>query len=101
MSSGAIGCTSNGAMSATPSCSVQLAAMAAKSWNCAAGTIVHVTSWHDNTSANKYNPNPRNWVGYGQRTMDEMSFAWVSLFYIDDAEYEQRMNERMLKLIQG
>jgi hypothetical protein len=62
-----------------------------------AGTIIHVTSWHDNTAANKYNPNPRNWVGYGQRTIDEMSFAWVSLFYIDDAEYEQRMNERKLK----
>jgi hypothetical protein len=62
-----------------------------------AGTIIHVTAWHDNTSANKYNPNPRNWVGYGQRTIDEMSFAWVSLFYIDEAEYEQRMNERKQK----
>jgi hypothetical protein len=62
-----------------------------------AGTIIHVTSWHDNTAANKYNPNPRNWVGYGQRTIDEMSFAWVSLFYVDDAEYEQRINERKLK----
>lgn len=59
-----------------------------------AGTIIHVTSWHDNTAANKYNPNPRNWVGYGQRTIDEMSFAWVSLFYIDEAEYQQRMAAR-------
>jgi hypothetical protein len=62
-----------------------------------AGTIIHVTSWHDNTAANKYNPNPRNWVGYGQRTIDEMSFAWVSLFYIDDAEYQQRLDARKLK----
>ena len=30
-----------------------------------AGTIIHVIAWHDNTAANKYNPNPRNWVGYG------------------------------------
>ncbi len=59
-----------------------------------AGTIIHVTAWHDNTAANKYNPNPRNWVGYGQRTIDEMSFAWVSLFYIDEAEYQQRMAAR-------
>jgi hypothetical protein len=59
-----------------------------------AGTIIHITSWHDNTAANKYNPNPRNWVGYGQRTIDEMSFAWVSLFYIDEAEYQQRMAAR-------
>jgi hypothetical protein len=59
-----------------------------------AGTIIHVTSWHDNTPANKYNPNPRNWVGYGQRTIDEMSFAWVSLFYIDEADYQQRIAAR-------
>jgi len=59
-----------------------------------AGTIIHITAWHDNTPANKYNPNPRNWVGYGQRTIDEMSFAWVSLFYIDDAEYQQRVAAR-------
>jgi hypothetical protein len=59
-----------------------------------AGTIIHITAWHDNTANNKYNPNPRNWVGYGQRTIDEMSFAWVSLFYIDEADYQQRIEAR-------
>jgi len=59
-----------------------------------AGTVIHITAWHDNTSANKYNPNPRNWVGYGQRTIDEMSFAWVSLFYIGDEDYQQRIEAR-------
>jgi hypothetical protein len=59
-----------------------------------AGTIIHITAWHDNTAANKYNPNPRNWVGYGQRTIDEMSFAWVSLFYIEEADYQQRVAAR-------
>ena len=59
-----------------------------------AGTIIHITAWHDNTAANKYNPNPRNWVGYGQRTIDEMSFAWVSLFYIDEADSQQRAAAR-------
>jgi hypothetical protein len=59
-----------------------------------AGTVIHITGWHDNTTANKYNPNPRNWVGYGQRTIDEMSFAWVSLFYIDEAEYQERIKAR-------
>jgi hypothetical protein len=59
-----------------------------------AGTIIHITAWHDNTPANKYNPNPRNWVGYGQRTIDEMSFAWVSLYYIDETDYQQRVEAR-------
>lgn len=59
-----------------------------------AGTIIHVTTWHDNTDNNKHNPNPKNWVGYGQRTIDEMSFAWVSLFYLDEPEYQQRLLAR-------
>jgi hypothetical protein len=59
-----------------------------------AGTVIHVTTWHDNTDKNPYNPNPKNWVGQGQRTNDEMSFAWVSLFYLDDADYQQRVTER-------
>ena len=59
-----------------------------------AGTIIHVTTWHDNTDNNKFNPNPKNWVGSGQRTIDEMSFAWVSLFYLDEADYQQRLAAR-------
>lgn len=59
-----------------------------------AGTIIHVTTWHDNTDNNKFNPNPKNWVGSGQRTIDEMSFAWVSLFYLDEADYQRRLAAR-------
>ena len=59
-----------------------------------AGTVIHVTTWHDNSDNNKHNPDPKNWVGGGQRTVDEMSFAWVSLFYIDEADYQQRMDAR-------
>jgi hypothetical protein len=59
-----------------------------------AGTVIHITTWHDNTDNNKHNPNPKNWVGYGQRTIDEMSFAWVSLFYIDEADFQKRMQAR-------
>ena len=59
-----------------------------------AGTIVHITGWHDNTAANKWNPNPKNWVGGGARSIDEMSFAWVTLTYLDDDDYQQRVAER-------
>jgi hypothetical protein len=40
------------------------------------GTILKVTSWHNNTSTNIYNPDPQNWAGFGQRSIDDMSFAW-------------------------
>jgi hypothetical protein len=59
-----------------------------------AGTVIHVTTWHDNTDHNPHNPNPKNWVGYGQRTIDEMSFAWVSLYYLDQKDYEARVAAR-------
>jgi hypothetical protein len=56
-----------------------------------AGTVIHVTTWHDNSDNNPFNPDPKNWVGSGQRTVDEMSFAWVSLFYVDEADYQARL----------
>jgi hypothetical protein len=59
-----------------------------------AGTVIHIITWHDNSDNNKFNPNPKNWAGYGQRTIDEMSFAWVSLYYLDEADYQQRLLAR-------
>ena len=51
------------------------------------GTILKFTSWHDNTAANKENPDPNQWVGWGERTVDEMAHAWVNITYLSDAEY--------------
>ncbi len=59
-----------------------------------AGTIVHIISWHDNSSNIRDNPDPKNWVGYGQRTIDEMGFAWVGWIDLSQAEYEQELAER-------
>ena len=53
------------------------------------GTILHVTAWHDNTRANPNNPDADQWVGYGDRTVDEMAHAWVNVTYISDADYAQ------------
>lgn len=66
-----------------------------------AGTIIHVTTWHDNSDRNPHDINPKNWVGSGQRTIDEMSFAWVSLFYIDEADYQQRAEVRKKAALAG
>jgi hypothetical protein len=51
------------------------------------GTIIHVTAWHDNTAANPNNPDYRQWVGYGDRTVDEMAHAWVNVTAISDEDY--------------
>jgi hypothetical protein len=53
------------------------------------GTIIHITAWHDNTRGNPNNPDPDQWVGYGDRTVDEMAHAWVNVTYITDEDYKE------------
>ena len=52
------------------------------------GTVIHVTAFYDNTKANKNNPDSDQWVGYGDRTVDEMAHAWMNIYYLSDAEYQ-------------
>ena len=61
------------------------------------GTIIHVTAWYDNTRNNKNNPDPDQWVGYGDRTVDEMAHAWINVTYLSDAEYNALLAERKAK----
>jgi hypothetical protein len=51
------------------------------------GTIIKITAWYDNTRANPNNPDPDQWVGFGDRTVDEMGHAWVNVTYISDEDY--------------
>ena len=62
------------------------------------GTVIHVTAWYDNTRANKNNPDPDQWVGYGDRTVDEMAHAWMNVVYFNDEEYKALEAERKAKL---
>jgi hypothetical protein len=60
-----------------------------------AGTLLHVISWYDNTSGNKYNPDPKNWVGAGTgRTIDEMGFSWIGWYDLSDEEYKAEIAAR-------
>jgi hypothetical protein len=58
------------------------------------GTVIHVTAWYDNTRNNKNNPDPEQWVGYGDRTVDEMAHAWMNVVYLNDDEYKALLAER-------
>lgn len=59
-----------------------------------AGTMMHTITWHDNSAANKWNPDPRNWAGFGQRSSDDMSFTWTSYYELDDDEFAAAVEER-------
>src|SRR5213083_2282551 len=61
------------------------------------GTVIHVSAWYDNTRNNKNNPDPDQWVGYGDRTVDEMAHAWINVVYLNDEEYNSLIAERKAK----
>ena len=58
------------------------------------GTVVQITAWHDNTPANKNNPDPRQWVSYGPRTVDEMAHANQQVIFITEEDYTRITEER-------
>ncbi|HYA16094.1 MAG TPA: hypothetical protein VEF06_01440 [Bryobacteraceae bacterium] len=59
-----------------------------------AGTVLHMIGIHDNTAANPRNPDPNAWVGYGERSVDDMVQVWLDLVYLDDADFKKAVEER-------
>ncbi len=59
-----------------------------------AGTVLVFTAWHDNTVANPNNPDPAQWVGWGDRTVDEMAHAWVDVTYLEQDEFDRLVAAR-------
>jgi hypothetical protein len=62
------------------------------------GTILHFLAWYDNTKANKANPDPDQWVGWGDRTVDEMGHAWINITYYNDDEFKGEQSKRSSKV---
>jgi len=58
------------------------------------GTVLRFTTWYDNTTAKKGNPDPNQWVGWGDRTVDEMGHAWVNITYFNDADFQLEVEKR-------
>jgi hypothetical protein len=62
-----------------------------------AGTILHTIMWHDNTAENKHNPDPDAQITNGLRTVDEMSSAWLSYYYMSEEDYKAELAARKAK----
>jgi len=62
-----------------------------------AGTVLHVTAWHNNTTSNRFNPDPDQHVTFGNRTVDDMSFAWMKFIYLTDDQYKEQVAARKAK----
>ena len=59
-----------------------------------AGTMLHLISIHDNTVTNRRNPDPTVWVGWGQRSIDDMAAAHIGVQYLAEEDYERMVAER-------
>ena len=61
------------------------------------GTVLVFTAWHDNTTNNRNNPDPAQWVGWGDRTVDEMAHTWVDVTYLEQADFDRLVAARKAK----
>jgi hypothetical protein len=44
--------------------------------------------------AKKSNPDPNQWVGSGDRTVDEMAHAWVNVTYMPEEDFKAEVEKR-------
>lgn len=58
------------------------------------GTRLRVTAWYDNTANNRANPDATQWVGWGERAVDEVGQAWLTMTYLSDADFEAASKQR-------
>jgi hypothetical protein len=63
------------------------------------GSVIHVLSWHNNSESNPWAGDPDNWVGFGQRSSDDMSFTHVSYYTLSDEEYAEHVEERLAQFM--
>jgi mono/diheme cytochrome c family protein len=61
------------------------------------GTVLHLVSWYNNTASNRLNNDADNWIGYGQRSIDDMAMAWMTYYNLSEKEFEQQVAERKAK----
>jgi hypothetical protein len=62
-----------------------------------AGTILHLIGWYDNSAKNPRNAEPRNWKGFGNRTIDDMMSGGTKYITMTDEEYKAAVEARKAK----
>ncbi len=63
-----------------------------------AGTMIHLIAVHDNTASNRKNPDPTIWVGWGQRSIDDMTAAHIGTEFLSDEDFQKELAQRKAQL---
>ena len=58
------------------------------------GAVIHNVIWYDNTAGNRDNPDPRQFVTGGARSVDEMGHGNTNLVFISEEDYRRIVEER-------
>jgi hypothetical protein len=59
-----------------------------------AGAVLIMKQWYDNTENNPNVIDADMWVDDGSRTADEMSHAWIAVTHLDEAGYQELLDQR-------
>jgi hypothetical protein len=62
-----------------------------------AGTILHVIGWYDNSAKNPRNIDPRNWKGYGNRSVDDMFLFLGKIVALTEEQFKEEVAARQAK----
>ena len=58
------------------------------------GTVLHMIGWYDNTAKNRNVVDPRNWKGWGNRSIDDMFLLLPKVTFLDEEQYAEVVAER-------
>jgi len=59
-----------------------------------AGTVVRVMAWYNNSVTNKNVVDPRNWKGYGNRSIDDMFTGISRMVYLTQEQFDEEVAKR-------
>ena len=59
-----------------------------------AGTVLHMLAWYDNSPTNPRVVDPRNWKGWGNRSIDDMFYHLPRMVFLTDEQFETEVAAR-------
>ena len=62
-----------------------------------AGTVLHFLAWYDNTAGNPRVVDPRNWKGWGNRSIDDMFYHLPRMILLTDEQFKEETAAREAK----
>ena len=65
-----------------------------------AGTVVHVIGWYNNSASNPRVVDPRNWKGWGQRSIDDMFHFQPRVTFLTEEQFREVTEAREKKKAQ-